>query len=141
MSKLVEELKQEHILITKVFNKAKELGIASQEGQNVLLSAKKDLLNHLQKEDDYLYPILNKAAETDPALRTTLDLFAKDMDEISKNAQSFFHKYSNGGSGIEFLKELGNLVGTLTIRIRKEEKILYDKYDSLDTEGLYPPDN
>ncbi len=131
MSKLVDELKKDHSVITETLTNVKELGVTSEEGQKILLAAKSGLLAHLKKEDEHLYPVLNKAAESDVDLKRTLDMFAKDMDEISKGALEFFDKYSTGGSGIEFAKDFGKLFGTLSTRIRKEETTLYKKYDEL----------
>lgn len=131
MSKLVEELGKEHAVIAETLGKVKSLGLTSEEGQNTLLAAKNGLLEHLKKEDEQLYPVLKNAAESDADLERTLDTFAKDMNEISKAALEFFDKYSTGGSGMEFAKDLGRLFTTLSQRIRKEENILYQKYDEL----------
>ncbi len=131
MSKLVEELKKEHATIAETLNKVNVLGISSEEGQNTLLSAKSGLLAHLKKEDEYLYPILNKAAESDANLKRTLEMFAKDMEAISKAALEFFKKYSGGGSGLEFAKGFGRLFATLSQRIHREENVIYKKYDEL----------
>ena len=78
-----------------------------------------------------MYPVLDNAAESDANLRRTLDTFAEDMNEISKAAYEFFDKYSTGGSGIEFAKDFGRLSATLSQRIRREERILYQTYDEL----------
>ncbi len=131
MSKLVEELKQDHKVIAETLNKVRGLGIASEEGQSTLLSAKDGLLAHLKKEDEQLYPVLNNAAKSDDNLKRQLDMFAKDMEEISIGALEFFAKYSSGGSGIEFAKDFGSLFATLSQRIRNEESIIYKKYDEL----------
>lgn len=131
MSELVEALKKEHVLIKETLNRARKLGISSPEGQNILLSAKDSLLAHLEKEDKQLYSVLNEAAESDTDLKQTLEWFANDMDEISKAALDFFSKYSKGGSGIEFAEDFGKLFATLTLRISKEENIIYQKYDEL----------
>jgi len=131
MSELVEALKKEHVLIKETLNRARKLGISSSEGQNILLSAKDSLLAHLEKEDKQLYSVLNEAAESDTDLKQTLEWFANDMDEISKAALDFFSKYSKGGSGIEFAEDFGKLFATLTLRISKEENIIYQKYDEL----------
>ena len=125
MSNLVEELKSDHAVIAETLNKVKNLGITSEEGQNILLAAKNGLLAHLRKEDEQLYPVLNNAAESNAALKQTLDMFAKDMEVISKAALDFFDKYSTGGSGVEFAKDFGRLFATLSQRISKEENILY----------------
>ncbi len=131
MSRLVEELKQDHKVIAETLNKVKGLGITSEEGQSTLLSAKAGLLAHLKKEDEQLYPVLNNAAKSDDNLKRQLDIFAKDMEGISIGALEFFAKYSSGGSGIEFAKDFGSLFATLSQRIGKEESIIYKKYDEL----------
>ena len=131
MSKLVEELRKEHAVIAETLNKVKSLGFTLKEGQNTLLAAKSGFLAHLKKEDEQLYPVLKNAAESDANLKRSLDAFAKDMNEISKAALEFFDKYSTGGSGMEFAKDFGKVFATLSQRIRKEENILYQKYDEL----------
>ncbi len=131
MSLLIEELKRDHTTIINVLDEVSKLGISSKEGQQRLLDAKQGLLAHLKKEDDQLYPVLNNAAGENPALKQTLDIFAKDMSGISKAAIDFFNKYAQGGSGVEFAIDIGNLFTTLKSRIGKEEDILYKKYDIL----------
>lgn len=131
MSQLIEELKIDHTAIVNVLDEISKLGISSKEGQRKLLDAKQGLLAHLKKEDDQLYPVLKSAAEKNPALKQTLEIFAKDMAGISTAAIDFFGKYSSGGSGLEFAKDIGNLFTTLKSRIRKEEDILYKEYDRL----------
>lgn len=132
MSKLVAELKEEHALIADVLQKVSALGITTPAGQKMLLDAKSGLLAHLKKEDTKLYPKLNAAAENDEALKRTLDLFAKDMDTMSKVVLNLFDKYANGGSGVEFARDFGSLYAKLSQRISKEENIIYAKYDELE---------
>jgi hypothetical protein len=105
--------------------------VTSEEGKKKLILAKKSLLAHLKKEDEQLYPKLHKEADKSPDLKRTLELFAKDMDKISKDALRFFDKYSEGGSGIEFAKDFGSLVATLSQRIQKEERIIYQKFKEI----------
>ncbi len=132
MSNLVEELKKEHALIVEILNKVKDLGINSEEGQKMFISAKNGLLAHIKKEDELFYPLLYKAAESDADLKRTLDTFAKDMEVISKAVLEFFEKYSNGGSGLEFAKDFGKIYSKLSQRIFKEENIIYKKYNELE---------
>lgn len=131
MSQLIVELKKEHAAIANILGEASRLGITSKEGQLKLMDAKKGLLAHLKKEDDQLYPALKRAAQNDKNLGQTLDVYAKDMEGISKAAITFFTKYAQGGSGIEFAKDIGGLFSTLKSRIRKEEDVLYKEYDRL----------
>ena len=131
MSKLIDELKKEHTRITTTLNKVEKIGAFSKKGQEVLLSAKSTLLSHLKKEDEQLYPVLRESAKKDTALKRTLDMFAKDMEEISKSVLEFFDKYSEGGSGMEFAVDYGRFFAALSSRIRREEDILYAKYNEI----------
>ena len=94
MSALIEVFKSEHAEIIAMLNEVKELGILSKEGQAKLMSIKEHLLAHLKKEDVMFYHALYKEAEDSERLKTTLDLFAMDMDKVSSVVQEFFEKYS-----------------------------------------------
>ena len=131
MSKLIDELKQQHTEIADTLRKVTSIGVTSERGQKILLAAKSNLLAHLNKEDRELYPVLQKAAESNAKLKVTLELYAKDMDKISKAALEFFEKYSTGGSGLEFARDFGKIQRALHQRIRNEESTLYKKYDEL----------
>lgn len=131
MSALVEKLKRDHVAISDILNQVKEMGIGSKEGLGKLLSVKTALLAHLKAEDEQLYPALKKEAEKNDGLKRTLDLFAREMETISKEALNFLDKYMGGGSGLEFARDFGRLCANLGQRIRKEESILYPEYDKL----------
>jgi len=128
---LIKDLKEEHTRIAKALNEVVLLGISSKEGQEKLMKAKNMLLQHLQKEDTFLYPKLEEAAKKDDSIKRTLDSYAKDMEGISKAALDFFDKYKDGGEGLEFAKEFGHLFSALSIRIRREETHLYRIYEQL----------
>ena len=140
MSILIEELKKEHSEILATFNEIKELGILSKEGQDKLLSLEVGLLAHLEMEDDQLYPALKKEAEHSNSMKDTLELFAMDMESVSKIVREFFEKYSEGFSGMD-LKELSedfeNLLAALTKRIGNEEESLYEEYETLDRPEMF----
>ncbi len=129
MSALIDQLKHDHQAIVETLNKVKELGIGNANALKLLRAAKASLLEHLRKEDTQLYPPLRNRANSDQDLKWTLDTFAKDMEGISKAALAFFDKYANGGSGMDFLKDFGSLVAVLGARIRREESVIYKKYD------------
>lgn len=131
MPNLVEELKQEHEEIVRTFEEVKNCGIVSSEGQELLLAVKNKLLNHLKKEDERLYIILELAAEKDVQLRQTLDLFANDTERITLQVIEFYEKYSRGGTGFTFAEDFGRLCAALTSRMSKEENILFKKYDKM----------
>jgi len=131
MSLLIEELKKEHLKILASLNEANEIGILSREVQVKLLSAKAGLLAHLKKEDEQMYPVLRKEAENNEELKNTLDLFAMDMENVSKAAQEFFDKYSVEVLDKKFVGEFESLFVALGTRIENEEDILYEEYEKL----------
>jgi len=132
MEKLIEALKQEHQQIAETLHKVNELGIYSDQGKALLLESKSALISHLMREDREFYPILYEAALTDSALNRTLEIFANDMETISKTALYFFEKYKEGGEGIEFARDFGRLFSVLQMRIGREERILYPEYLKLE---------
>ena len=140
MSILIEELKKEHSEILTGLNEVKKLGILSKEGQDKLMSLEVSLFAHLEMEDDELYPSLRKEAEHNNSIKDTLDLFAIDMENVSKIVREFFEKYSEGFSGID-IKELSedfeNLLTALTKRICNEEETLYDEYETLNRPEMF----
>ena len=131
MSDLVDRLKKEHNILVEALDSMMKLGVTTKDGQEKLYEVKETLLAHLSLEDKELYPVLRKAAESDDSVKSTLDIFAKDMEEISKTALSFFAKYAQGGDSLEFAKELGRLLAALRNRIGREEDVLYKQYDKL----------
>lgn len=131
MSLLIDELKKDHAVLLDTLNKIKSLGISSADGQAALVSVKTTLLSHLKKEDLQLYPVLKKAANSDKKLTQILEIYANDMENISKFIFEFFDKYSKGGSGLSFAADFGKLFATLSNRIRREEEILYSEYEKL----------
>ena len=92
MSKLISELEEEHIKISNVLKKFHDKVMSREKKLELLLQAKNLLSNHIAKEDELLYPKLNKAAETDFLLKKTLDIFAGDTEKVSKLIHDFFDK-------------------------------------------------
>ena len=131
MSALIEVFKSEHAEIIAMLNEVKELGILSKEGQVKLMSIKEHLLAHLKKEDVMFYPVLYKEAEDSERLKTTLDLFAMDMDKVSSVVQEFFEKYSEGAFDEEFPVEFENLLAAFKARVKNEEDALYAEYEDI----------
>ncbi len=135
MSILIKELKKEHSEILATLNEVKQLGVLSKEGQDKLLDLEVSLLAHLEMEDDQLYPALRKEAEHSNSIKDTLDLFAIDMESVSKIVREFFEEYSEGFSGMELEKiseDFENLLKALNKRICYEEESLYEEYETLD---------
>ena len=135
MSILIEELKKEHSEILATLNEVKQFGILSEDGQDKLMSLEVSLLAHLEMEDNQLFPVLKKEAEHSNSIKDTLELFAIDMENVSKIVREFFKKYSEGFSGVELNKlsdDFENFFTALTKRICNEEESLYEEYETLD---------
>ena len=131
MSVLIEEFKKEHSEIIAILKEVKKLGIHSEEGRSKLMSAKKYLLEHLQKENEQLYPVLRKEAKHNRTLKAELDIFAIDPEYVSRVVLEFFDKYSGGVIDKDFQINFESLVAALNARIRNEEEALYQEYEEI----------
>lgn len=132
MSQLIQEFKSEHLQISDLLLQAREVGVGNQQGRDLIFSAKKMLLAHLNKEDQYLYPVLREAAENDESLKSTLTDYALDMDKISADVMVFFTLYESGDNTVEhFQQDCNNIIKALSKRITKEEAVLYKTYDKI----------
>ncbi len=131
MSALIEEFKREHSEILAILNEVEELDILSKKGQAKHMSVKTLLLEHLKKEDVEFYPVLYKVAEHDKSLTNVLDLFAMDMENVSRVVLEFFDKYPRGVLGKEIQGEFESFFVALRNRIKKEEDILYKEYERM----------
>ncbi|OOZ38770.1 hypothetical protein BOW53_14330 [Solemya pervernicosa gill symbiont] len=131
MSALTDELKADHAWVLEKLEEVKRKGIVSEDAVETLMSIKNALIGHLQKEDAKLYPVLNKAAESDNRLKNNLKIFAKDMEQITADAIAFFDRYSTTTSDSAFAEDIGALFSRLKRRISTEEKMLYSEYDKV----------
>jgi len=133
MSKLISELKQEHNEIADLFNTLMKSGVTSNKGLDIVKQSKAKLLEHLKKEDKYLYPPLYKMAEKDVLLRNTLRNFGDELEIVTQSAQRFYSKYSNMNNinKKEFIEDMSALNISLKSRVMKEEVSLYKAYEKL----------
>ena len=77
MSKLVEQLKSNHLTLKYALKQATDFRVPAIDRVTILKQAKTALLRHLDKENQELYPKLRAVAETDPSLQFTLETFAR----------------------------------------------------------------
>jgi hypothetical protein len=131
MSELIEEFKVEHSKILALLNEVKKLGIHSEEGRSRLISAKESLVEHLNKENEQLYPVLRKEAEHNKTLQNELDIFAIDPEYLTRVVLEFFDDYSGGAIDKDFQINFESLYAALNARIRNEEEALYEEYEKI----------
>ncbi len=128
---LIDQLIKEHSQIFADFTEANRLGIITKEGRRKLFAAKADLLKHLKKEDEHLYPILRKEAESNKNLEIILNTFSSEMENISKSVLRFIDKYSNGVLDSMYVDSFESIFATLGERIKKEESIIFAEYEKI----------
>ncbi len=131
MSELIEEFKVEHSKILALLNEVKKLGIHSEDGRSKLISAKNYLLEHLNKENERLYPVLKKEAEHNKTLQDELDIFAIDPEYLTRVVLEFFDDYSGGAIDKDFQINFESLYAALNARIWNEEEALYEEYEKI----------
>lgn len=131
MSVLIEGFKREHSEIIEALNEVEELGILVDEGQSKLMSVKATLLEHLKDEDEKFYPVLWKKAEQNEKLKEELEVFAKDLDSVSRLVSGFFDRYDKGILGARLLRDFETLFMVLRNRMRNEENFLYGEYEKI----------
>ncbi len=145
MSELIAELKADHTTLKQILKQAADIRVPAIDRAAILSQAKMALLSHLDKENRELYPKLKLIAKNDPALQSTMETFAKDMEDIARQALEFFDKYgdpalvgeqlkNNVHYSIQFGADLERLVTLLGLRIGREERILYPQYDRVGAE-------
>jgi hypothetical protein len=131
MSALIEKFKKEHSEIIEALKEVEELGILTKEGQAKLMSVKAALLEHLKEEDEKFYPILRKEAEQNKKLKEELDIFAKDLENVSKVVLEFFDRFDKGVLGTRLLWDFETLIMVLRNRIMNEEIFLYGYFEKV----------
>lgn len=118
-----------------MLNEIVRLGIGGEEAQKVLRKMKSDLIEHLKKEDEFLYPAFKKKAAHRKELQRLLETAPRDMEAITHFADEFFEKYASGGSGLEFEGDLKILMATVRNRILNEENIFFEEYELMQEEA------
>ena len=147
MSKLVEELTSDHVRLKQTLKRAADFRRPARESVDILQSVKTHLLEHLDKENRDLYPMLQVAAESDPSLRSLLSSFGKDMEQIVPQALEFFARYDDPDAvseritsdmeyAVQFGADLERFIGLLGLRIGREERTLYPQYDRVRSKSL-----
>ncbi|MDH5542782.1 MAG: hemerythrin domain-containing protein [Nitrospinota bacterium] len=131
MFKRIEKLEKEHEMIIQTLSSARSLGITSREARKKLLEAKSVLLEHLQNEDTYLYPVLKKASVNDEKLKTLISESAAEIDDVAGMATRFFEKCENNISDEQYIDDFKELFKTLLYRIHNEENSIYAEYNRI----------
>ena len=130
---LVKQLKDEHKIISDILVELQDIGVSSPKGMELLQKSKETLLNHLQLEDEKLYPKLSEYAKTNESFNKVLTNFTGEMEKITEFVLGFYSNYSDSGkiNTEQFLKDITTFIVTLKDRVAKEEMILYKTYNKI----------
>ncbi len=129
MEHLIEKLKNDHKELNQLFANVYEYLVSDEKKLEFVNKFKTAVLEHINREDTYLYPFLNEEAENSSALKTKLDFFAKDWQVTSDFAIYYIEKYSEGKFDDDFAGDTAKLLSTLKQRMMKEEISLYSEYE------------
>ncbi len=129
MSAYIEKLTEEHNTIIKILEKVKSLGIRTNEGKGLLRKLKVCFTDHLKNENENFYPVLMQYANSSPTKKEILNMFIKEMQEISDEVFAFFINCENETQNQKVEEDFEKIYIALMIRVRREEKILFKEYE------------
>ena len=133
MPQLISQLKKEHKSIEEKLNAVKAIGIGRKAGRELFLAIGNELLTHMSKEDEVLFPALKGKRGPDGISEKIISTYIEDMSKASAIAHDFFKKHSSLDSEIDFVKDYGKLSVALKSRMKREEEIFFPQY--LDMQG------
>lgn len=131
MVTIVNRLKHDHGALRDVLDKVRIEGIGTEAGRQTLMTARTLFIEHIEREDRDFYPDFKRLAHQQGTQADTADHFADEMGELGTQVLGFFDKYRDGGSGMEFARDFGRMHAMLNARLRKEEGILYARYEDM----------
>jgi hemerythrin-like domain-containing protein len=122
------QAKKEHIKILNIFSEIEAIGLSDIDKVFKLLTTSSEyIIDHLEKENDILYPTLNASKDTETLYITSQ--FEFEMKSIAIDVMGFFDDYHSTNDikckSDAYLEDLSKIVNSLKIRIAKEEETLY----------------
>ncbi len=129
MSEFIDSLRIEHAAIKESLKKISAMDLSSKEARSELIRIKEVFVEHLQKEDDEMYPLLKRASSSDEQLMSILQYMEEEIKLISKFVFIFFDRYSQKTDHAGFDREFSLICSTLIKRIEKEEEVFFPEYE------------
>ncbi len=126
---LIKNLKADHDAVRELIDNIYNYLSSDDKKKEFIDKLKNLLIGHIESEDKFLYPFLNKEAESDTALRSKLDFFAKDWKNTTEFFNYYLEKYSEGDFSGNFAGDTAKLISTLRQRMMKEEISLYSEFE------------
>lgn len=138
MNDLIEVLKKQHDKLAEYLNQI-STGIEQSDYSHIFentTSLGKDLMEHLELENNTFYPILLENMRKNGQDTTKTELFIAEMKDIEKEVLPFLDKY-NSTQKIEenfenFKEEFRNISEALMLRVESENTGVYTYLDYVD---------
>lgn len=131
MTHLVKNLRNDHRVIAAIFNKSKNPELSIEEKAAFLLTAKTLLFEHIQKEDEELYPKLREASTAENHASEMADEFVSGMEKLGEIVTEFFDQNMDDLNDLHRNPDYSKIMKLLELRIKKEESTLYNLYDKV----------
>jgi predicted restriction endonuclease len=135
MPEFIDDLKKEHAEIKDSLQEISEMDLHSKEARSKLMEMKEIFINHIQKEDDEMYPRLKEASSDDEHLMNVLKYFEDEIKLISQFVSIFFNKFSNKTASEGFEREFRLISSTLIKRIDQEEEVFFPEYENMSNDN------
>lgn len=130
MHDLLKQLSAEHIELEQTLAGIRPKQFRTEEGRSRLHRLRDLLHQHIQRERQNLYPVLEQAGRTDERLAGQVSRSSEDLEIVSSLADEFVRKYESGQPQlIEFATDHGALLTILRIRLRQEEETLFPLFE------------
>ncbi len=125
-SKFISSLEKEHDEILEYCSLLREKSNNREEAFKLLLTIKNRLEEHLQKEDELLYPPLVDKTKDNKDFQKSLSFFIKNITKVSHSFEDLFQAISDKNKEEKDYRKYLNLFEMkLYERIKKEESIIF----------------
>ncbi len=125
MPDLITTLEHEHKSIMTLLEKARGLGPNSPEGRKILGEATRLLMQHMKRDDEEVFPVLERAADSNGAVKEALRWFVVHRTISAEAVSAVCERLQSPASEFEYAKDFGSLMAIVTNRLQREESILY----------------
>jgi hemerythrin-like domain-containing protein len=129
---VLKRLSTEHTELEHALAGIRPRQFRTDEGRSRLFRVHDLFLQHVRKEREELYPVLEKAATADQRIADHLRRMSDDLRIVTGLAEDFFRKYQQGEPMlVEFATDHGALLTILKIRLKREEQTLFPLFETL----------
>lgn len=126
MSILADMIKEEHVTLLRYIERIRLSDIRSGFDRELFFAMKVLLLEHLKKEDKYLYPALEALKGGGLIAKS----YAEEMKQLSQRAMALIGKIEKSNFDPSLAGEFGQFVGALKARVVKEDESLLPLLDA-----------